>query len=319
MRDRIRRAEVAASGIETSLPELLGMREAAQGLRLAPVRGARAPLVGPHRSAYRGRGIDFDEVRAYQPGDDVRTIDWRVTARTGCLYSKVFHEERERPVWLLADLGASMRFGSRARFKSVAAARATALIAWVSLLEGDRVGAVVRSPTSLWERDPRPAEGPLFEILRTVVRDSRTVPDGEGPSLASALLRLRARLRAGSRVFLLSDFYALDAALERGLAEIAGRAELTCVSVYDALEAHAPPAARYRASDGSALRSFSTRGPRARELYERAFAARRERLRNLCRRHRADCVELRVDEEPVQALAHVLQARRGASQASRAA
>ena len=152
MRDRIRRAEAAASGIETSLPELLGMREAAQGLRLAPVRGARAPVVGPHRSAYRGRGIDFDEVRAYQPGDDVRTIDWRVTARTGCLYSKVFHEERERPVWLLADLGASMRFGSRARFKSVAAARATALIAWVSLLEGDRVGAVVRSPTRAPQR-----------------------------------------------------------------------------------------------------------------------------------------------------------------------
>ena len=142
MMDPTARAEKAPTGIQASLSELLEMRAPAQGLRGTPPRNARAPVVGPHRSAYRGRGIEFDEVRAYQPGDDKRNIDWRVTARTGCVYSKVFHEERERPVWLLVDLGASMRFGSRSRFKSVAAARAAALIAWVSHLQGDRVGAV---------------------------------------------------------------------------------------------------------------------------------------------------------------------------------
>ena len=312
-------SEATARGLEATLPELLEMRAPAQGLCGAPPRVAHAPLVGPYRSSYRGRGIDFEEVRAYQPGDDVRNIDWRVTARTGCVYSKVFHEERERPVWLLVDLGPSMRFGTRSRFKSVAAARLAALVAWVSRLQGDRVGAVVRSPRGFWERDPQASEAAIFEFFHALVRESRLDAEGEGPSLAQALLRLRARLRAGSRVFVLSDFYGLDAAAERGLAALAGSADLACVSIYDALEAHAPPPARYQVSDGSAVRAFSTRGAGVQEAYERDFADRRERLLALCRKQRVGLVSLRTDASAAEAMAPLLQSRRATSGARRAA
>ena len=312
-------SEAEARGVEASLPELLEMRAPAQSLCGGPPRVARAPLVGPHRSAYRGRGIDFEEVRAYQPGDDVRNIDWRVTARTGCVYSKVFHEERERPVWLFVDLGPSMRFGSRSRFKSVAAARSAALVAWVSRLQGDRVGAVLRSPRGLWERDPHPGEAPLFELFHALVRESRLDTEAEGPSLASALLRMRARLRVGSRVFVFSDFYGMDAEVERSLAEISVRSHLACVSIYDALEAQAPPPARYQVSDGSAVCAFSTRGARAREAYERAFADRQDRLCALSRKQRIEVVALRTDAPTVDALAPLLHAPRGASAQRRVA
>jgi len=313
------RNETATRGLEATLPQLLEMRGAAQGLCAAPPRVAHAPLAGPYRSAYRGRGVDFEEVRAYQPGDDVRNIDWRVTARTGGVYSKIFHEERERPVWLLVDLGTSMRFGTRSRFKSVAAARLAALLAWLSRLQGDRLGAVVRSPRGLWERDPQSSEAAIFEVFHALVRESRLDTAGEEPSLARAILGMRARLRAGSRVFVLSDFYGLDAPAERGLAALAAAADLACVSIYDALEAHAPPPARYQVSDGRAVRAFSTRAAGARAAYEQDFADRQDRLRALCRKQRAELVALRTDASAAEAVAPLLRPRRAPSGTRRAA
>ena len=98
---------------------------------------------GGYVSPYRGRGMEFEEVRAYQPGDDIRNMDWRVTARTGRPHTKLFREERERPVLFLVDLGPSMAFGTRVAFKSVVAARAAALLAWAARDNGDRIGGIV--------------------------------------------------------------------------------------------------------------------------------------------------------------------------------
>ena len=103
-------------------------------------------LAGAYVSVFKGRGVEFDESRPYQEGDDLRTIDWRVTARTGSVHSKLFEAERERPVWLGVDLSASMHFGTRGAFKSVVAARVASLLAWDAHRAGERIGAVVWSP-----------------------------------------------------------------------------------------------------------------------------------------------------------------------------
>ena len=101
------RADAGSTGVVASPAELVQMRHAARGLDLGPAIRVETPLAGPYPSPFRGRGLDFDEVRAYQPGDDVRQIDWRVTARTGRVHSKIFHEEHDRPLWLLLDAGTS--------------------------------------------------------------------------------------------------------------------------------------------------------------------------------------------------------------------
>jgi Protein of unknown function DUF58 len=129
--------------IVPTLEDLLVLRAVARGWSLHAPVAARAALLGSHRSAYRGRGLEFQEVRPYVAGDDPRSIDWRVTARRGRPHTKLFQEERERPVWVVVDLHAGMFFGSRRQLKSTVALRAAALLAWAAEMGGDRVGAVI--------------------------------------------------------------------------------------------------------------------------------------------------------------------------------
>ncbi|MCE5232579.1 MAG: DUF58 domain-containing protein, partial [Xanthomonadaceae bacterium] len=123
-----------------ALAELIALRHAA--LRLRPAPRARVPAAGVHPSRAHGRGMDYAESREYQPGDDIRALDWRVTARTGRAYTKLYREERERSLLLLVDTHPALRFGTRVRYKSVQAARAAALAAWAAQRQGDRVGAL---------------------------------------------------------------------------------------------------------------------------------------------------------------------------------
>ena len=135
------------TGPSVAVADLIGLRNAAGAWRAR----AQSPMSpgGTRRARRRGRGIDFDTVRAYQPGDDVRSIDWRVTARTGKAHTKVFREERERPVLTVVDARRNMAFGSRVRFKSVAACELAALIAWRALAAGDRSGGLIAAPDAV--------------------------------------------------------------------------------------------------------------------------------------------------------------------------
>ena len=164
--------------------------------------------------------MEFAEVRAYQPGDDVRSIDWRVTARTGRPHSKLFEEERERPVWLLVDLGASMRFGTRGAFKSVAAARAAALLAWQAHAEGERVGGSVVAPGFRAELPPGRTRRQLLRLLDVLAAGTAARRRGaerrRSRRSSSGSRRASARAAASS---LVSDFYALDEALDARAAQ----------------------------------------------------------------------------------------------------
>ena len=152
-------------GAYTDLRDLIRLRYTAREMTDLTGNKTSNPLAGLLSSNFRGRGIDFSEVRVYQPGDDVRTIDWRVTARTQVAHTKVFQEEKERPVLILVDQSASMYFGSQVTFKSVLAARTAAIIAWAALERGDRVGGLVFSELGHREVRPRRNKRAVLRLL----------------------------------------------------------------------------------------------------------------------------------------------------------
>lgn len=154
--------------------ELVALR--ASGERLRPVRAqtARSALGGGHRSGFHGRGMDYRESRHYQPGDDIRNMDWRITARSGHAHVKVFDEERERPVVVLVDFSASLFFASQGVFKSVQAARLAALIGWSTIGHGDRIGALLFSDASArgqhQELSPAGGRRAQMRLIRALVQ-----------------------------------------------------------------------------------------------------------------------------------------------------
>ncbi|MEE8339720.1 MAG: DUF58 domain-containing protein [Xanthomonadales bacterium] len=144
-------------GIHLSASELIALKPRCNALSLPMHRPSVSALAGAYRSRFRGRGVDFVESRAYLPGDDIRNMDWRVTARTGKPHTKIFQEERERPVLVVVDASPSLYFGTRTRLKSVAAGQLAASVAWAAVRRGDRIGAFLFAGDK--HRELRPAGG----------------------------------------------------------------------------------------------------------------------------------------------------------------
>lgn len=290
-------------GVVASLDELVAARPHGTGGFSAGSK-VRAHQYGGHRSAYRGRGMEFDEVRAYHPGDDIRTIDWRVTARTGRTHTKLFQEERERPVLILVDARASMRFGTRACFKSVLAARAAALLAWVGIGGGDRVGGLVLAPSGIASFRPERSRRRALSFVKRVAEATAEPAGGAEPSLAEALQRLRALVRPGTLVFLISDFADFDAPAVHEAERLAHQGDVSCLFVFDRLEAAMPGAGNYPVTDANGegrARLEVERAP-SRAAYAAWFAQRRDRVESLARERGMAFLPLDTAEDPREIL-----------------
>lgn len=309
---------IVTNGIEVRLPELIALRAEAGRLDLAPRGKVLATRSGGHLSRFRGRGMEFDESRVYQAGDDVRNMDWRVTARAGTPHVKLFREERERPVWLLVDLGPGMRFGTRVAFKSVVAARAAALLAWAAADRSDRVGGLVFDEARRFERHPAartrgllPLLNALAELSATAIARPSTARNPQSPSpLADAARRLVRLVRPGSLIFILSDFAGIAPQDSTWLAQLADANEVVLVAVYDPIEPSAPPPGLYPVTDGIRRGVIDTSAPIRRSTWERRFSEREALLDDLSRRHRIHRLALRTDEAVGAALARGLHPRR---------
>jgi uncharacterized protein (DUF58 family) len=299
------------NGITSPLPDLIALREEARRLDIAPRSKVLATRSGGHLSRFRGRGMEFDESRAYQPGDDVRNMDWRVTARVGSPHVKLFREERERPLWLLVDMGPSMRFGTRVAFKSVVAARAAALLAWAAADKADRVGGLVFDETRHFERRPAARTRGLLPLLKALAQGP--IPGG-GDGLAGlvqAAERLVHLVRPGSLVFLLSDFHGLTRERAAWLAQLGRANELVLVHVRDPLEERAPPPGTYPVTDGTRSGLLDTGMDALRAAWRRRFDDHLGLVEGLARRHRAHLLKLRTDEPVGPALSRGLRPRVG--------
>lgn len=330
------------TAIRVDADELIGLRARAERLRLPPRSTARSALAGGHGSRFRGRGMDYRESRHYQPGDDIRNMDWRITARAGDAHVKVFDEERERPVVLLLDFGPSMFFASRGVFKSVQAARLAALIGWSAIARGDRIGALFFNGghTELSPRGGRRGQMRLIRALaeagdpRRLLHLVENDADGVGGrphggsvgGLGDALVRLRRVARPGSLVILLSDFYRMDADSSRHLTQLARHNDVLAVQVLDALELAPPPPGRYGVSDGRRRGLFDAADRRERARWQSHFDAHHAAVTALTEGNGVPLVRCMTDADPAATLTELMRAQRrsasrraGASQPESAA
>jgi uncharacterized protein (DUF58 family) len=308
----------AAARTETSSParvvlaELVRLRPAGESLALTAPR-VRVSTVGGHLSPYKGRGVEFDESRLYQPGDDLRTMDWRVTARTGKPHTKVFREERNRPVFIWLDLRAPMLFATRGAFKGVRAAEAAALIAWSAVAHGDRLGGLVFSDSEHHELRPALGVRAALRLLKTISDDAfwqpRAASAGAGGASGRAFDRLTRVARPGSLIFLLSDFRGLDADAERVLRQLASHCDLLLVHFFDHVETELPPPGRYRIESGGRSFAIDTANETDRRRYHERFEARRASLRALSRTPGIRMIECPTDAEPRGVLAQYFRQR----------
>lgn len=199
---------------------------------------------GNYLSRIKGRGMEFDEARLYQPGDDIRTIDWRVTARTGNTHTKVFREERERPIFVSVDHRPTMQFATRGVFKSVQAAKIAGLIAWAAQHQGDRIGGQVFTQNLCQEIKPQSGKQGVLHFLNALVH-TRSI-DYPEMDLENALSRLITHAKPGSQVFIISDFRGINPACELYLSKLSKHCQVSLIQVFDPLESQLPANGRFR-------------------------------------------------------------------------
>ena len=290
------------NGRRVSMEDWLAARTQARSLPTGRTDRLGGLLPGLYRSFFKGRGLEYDESRRHQPGDDHRHIDWRVSARAGQLYTKAFREERERAVLFALDLSASMRFGTRRCFKWVRGAELMALLAWLAVDNGDRAGGLVYGlADGLEERAPgigEPAAMRLFKLLddaqgRTAAKES---------DLSAAIRRLRRHAVHGTLIVILSDFREVTTEDRYGLADLARDKDVCLVPIFDPLEQRLPEGESLAFWTAEGVRTLAADDRPARENHAREFAERCYRVETLCREIGARHMTLKTEDEALPAL-----------------
>ena len=241
MQDIIRwLSKYQSDGVNLGIKELIYYQGKTALLNLSPRKTFQAKLAGAYLAKTKGRGMEFDEARHYQAGDDIRAIDWRVTARTGKTHTKLYREEKERPVFVLTDLSSSMQFGTQFLFKSVQAAHLSALIAWSARKRGDRIGGLVFNQHQHLECKPFTRQKAVLSLVNSMIKmqqGSQISRQGqEQISLANACARIRRLAHPGSLVFILSDFSQLDELAVQHIAQLSKHCEVIAHPISDPFE-----------------------------------------------------------------------------------
>lgn len=301
--------------VSINLAGLIALRGESRGFSLRPGQ-VRAAQSGAYLSRVRGRGMEFAEVRGYLQGDDVRSIDWRVTARRGKPHTKLFQEERERAILLAIDYRRPMFFATRGSFKAVQASKLAALLAWQSLQQGDRVGAFLFSEERQCELRPQLGKAGVLNLLRQMVADpvwQRPLHQPFQPQqrLAQTLMRLRRVARPGSLILLLSDFSQWDHQVEKQLSLLRRHNDLGLIFCHDPLEAELPPAGSYRVSDGKNDLTLSTIDHSGRDHYRARFVKHLETIEQFCRQRHTLFLSCATNQDPLECLQQGLLKRSG--------
>lgn len=292
--------------------------ELARAARVLALRGRRAAAslwAGGYASAFRGLGIEFDELRPYEPGDDVRAMDWNATARRGEPYVRRFREERDQTLVILLDVSASMGFGTVGRSKSQAAAHAAALLAAAAAHAGDRVSLLCFADGVRTELPAARGDGHAWRVIETAVTEAARCSGATDLAAAARHLYAR-RVRRGITVLLsdLRDENALPpgGGVGAGLASLARGHDLVVGAVLDPRELALPAAGRVRLHDPEApgrTAVLATGRRRVREAYAASARARRADVTRRVRALGADCVWLRSDRDPLSALLALVRER----------
>ncbi len=285
--------------VSVHLKSLLDLARPATALNLHHDH-IRAGQSGGYLSRFKGRGMEFDESRLYQPGDDIRSIDWRVTARSGKTHTKVFREERERPVFISVDYRPAMAFATRGVFKSVQAAKLAALLAWAAQHHGDRIGGQIFTAGSCQEFKPQNGKHAVLRLLNALVKPT-TTNNGE-MTLEQVLVRLLQHARPGSRVYIMSDFRGFNSSVENHLTKLARHCDIVLIQVFDPLESHLPDRGRYRFTDETRDVVIDC-GDQQRILnYQQRFQNQLHRLQQLSKKLHLSLLQCSTADEPFDIL-----------------
>ncbi len=311
---RLDRLPPDASPVSVTQPGLIRLNGPARLIALDVLR-VNSLQTGAYVSHFRGRGMEFDESRPYQPGDDPRSIDWRVTARSTTAYTKLFREERERPVLVVTDLRENMHFATRGCFKSVNASRAAALLAWAAHHRGDRLGGLIFGDGSHRELKPRLGRQAALRFVHALVEHpdwqrGRRLEGNDGEAaMTTAMAALRRVARPGSLVVILSDFAGFGRAAQSYLSSVARHNEVLAVFLSDPVERDLPPPGRYRLIANDEELAIDTGATRARDDYHAAFEQRVQALDTFCQRYGVHLMPMSTDDDPVSTLQAALGRR----------
>ncbi len=228
--------------VTISLEEMIRLKADAHGFSFLPRQPVHSLLSGRHASRLRGRGLAFEELRRYLPGDDVRTIDWRATARRRAPHVRVYNEERERPVLVVVDQRTPMFFGSRRTMKSVVAAELAALAAWRTLRAGDRVGGIIFNERELVHLPPQRSQTAVLRLLHELARMNAALAQNDPParpevSLNDVLETAVRRAKHDHLIVLISDFDGADRETHRLVTLLAAHNDVLAVLTYDPMGA----------------------------------------------------------------------------------
>jgi len=295
---------LGANGVITELSRLLRSRHWAQNLTLFSPQAARNMLLGNVRSRFRGRGMEFAEVRRYQPGDDIRTIDWKVSARTQSTYTKLFCEERERPCHILVDQRSHLFFGSQRQFKSVLAAELAAAIGWAALAGGDRVGGQVIGDKSELDCRARRNKQAVLRLIHDINELNQQLIHANTDtttSLGNSLEECRRITRPGTAIFVISDFHDFDDSAAKALSNLGKHTDITLLQVSDTLEDELPMSGTIAISDGKRNnRVFLSKS--LKRAYQEQRSARQVLLKSAVARARALYANIDTEQSAREAL-----------------
>jgi uncharacterized protein (DUF58 family) len=308
-----------AEGVYADLDALIRLQFQARGFSFLPRQPVHSLLAGRHASRLRGRGLNFEEIRRYLPGDDIRNMDWHITARTRKPHVRVYTEERDRPVLLVVDQRLSMFFGSQRGMKSVVTAEVTALAAWRTLNVGDRVAALVFDDNDVVEIAPHRSQGQVMRILAAVVEKNHALrvdaPRQPGPVMLNRVLERAVRLaKHDYLVCLIGDGAGADAETVRLVTLLGSHNDVLVVFIYDPLEAQLPDAGRLVVAEGDLQLEVNTSDRRLRQRYNDEFEQRLARIRELSRQREIPVLPLStakgVAEQVRELLGHQTTVRR---------
>ena len=301
-------AELDAN-IYVSLDQLASLRLLSKGFSFLPRQPVQSILSGRHASRLRGRGLNFEELRHYRPGDDIRTLDWKVTRRLRKPHVRVYTEEKERSVMLLIDQRMSMFFGSREQMKSVVAAQLAAIAGWRALASGDRVGAIVFNDDGCIEFPPRRSHNHFLRILRAVVDANQALRVGRQAKpdvLNTALLRCSKLIKHDALTCLITDLNGADSHTEKMISRLSAHNDIVLGFVYDAMEQNLPRGGKLVVSDGELQIEIDSTDTDLRQRFQEDFDQRLEQARRFLQKRGVPTLPLHCHGDVLQQVRQLL-------------
>jgi len=289
-------------GAYADIDELIRLQFKVHGFNFLPKQPVQSLLSGRRASRLRGRGLDFEEIRRYIPGDDIRTMDWRVTARTRKPHTRVYTEEKDRPVLLVVDQRLSMFFGSRVAMKSVTAAEVAAMGAWRTLSVGDRIGAVVFNDSEIREIPPHRSRQQVMRILEIVLQMNHALRvDGDirpDPTMLNQVLTSVQQLaKHDYLVVIISDFSGVDEETRNAVTRLAAHNDIIAMFIYDPLEARLPSFGKVIVSQEDLQLEVDTGDAELRRRFSEQFESRLKTARDLMLKRGIPVLPIHTAEE----------------------